>query len=64
MKRIRVLTEFPVVINKLTVDRDHPMDVWNEELLKSQEVRALLEARTIEIVDDASPDVDQGVRTP
>lgn len=54
MKRIRVLTEFPVVINKMTVDRGHPMEVWNEEILESDEVKALLREKKIEIVDDTA----------
>jgi hypothetical protein len=53
MKKIRVLTEYPVVINKMTVDRGHPMDVWNEEILESEEVKVLLRKNEIEIVDDA-----------
>jgi hypothetical protein len=51
MKKIRVLTENPVVIGAMTVARDHPMDIWNEEILKSPEVKALLEQKKIEIVD-------------
>jgi hypothetical protein len=54
MKRIRVLTEFPVVINKMTVDPAHPMEVWNEEMLESDEVKALLRQNKIEIVDDTA----------
>jgi hypothetical protein len=51
MKKIRALTDSPVVINKMTIDRDHPMDVWNEEILKWEDVKQLLEEKKIEIVD-------------
>jgi hypothetical protein len=53
VKKIRVLTQFPVVINSMTVDADHPMDVWNDEILESGEVKALLEQNKIEILDDS-----------
>lgn len=52
MKRIHVLTQFPVVINNMTVDANHPMDIWNEEILESVEVKALLEQNKIEVLDD------------
>lgn len=52
MKQIRVLTPFPVVINNMTVDADHPMDVWNDEILESSEVKALLEQNKIEVLDN------------
>ena len=54
MKQIRALTNYPVVINSMTVDAGHPMDVWNEEILESLEVKALLEQKKIEVVDDTS----------
>jgi hypothetical protein len=52
VKKIRVLTPFPVVINNMTVDAAHPMDVWNEEVLESGEVKALLAQNKIEVLDD------------
>ena len=60
MKQIRALTNEPVVINKMTIDRDHPMDVWNEEILQSEDVKASLDARKIEIIDDAHTEGDKG----
>lgn len=57
MKRIRA-TDGPVIINNMTIDRDHPMDVWNEEILDSQEVRDLLNSNKIEILDDVSQEND------
>jgi hypothetical protein len=54
MKKIRVLVDYPVVINKMTVDAAHPMDIWNEEILNSQDVKDLLKEKKIEIVDDAT----------
>ena len=51
---IRVLVDYSVVINKMTVDAAHPMDIWNEEILNSQEVKDLLREKKIEIVDDTT----------
>jgi hypothetical protein len=53
MKKIRALTDKIIVINSMTIDRGHPMDVWNEEILDSQEVKELLNSKKIEIVDDS-----------
>ena len=52
MKQIRSLTNQPVVINNITIDPDHPMKVWNEEILESAEVKQLLKDEKIEIIND------------
>lgn len=52
MKKIRALTDEPVVINNMTIDRDHPMEVWNEEILQLEGVKKLLREGKIEILDD------------
>lgn len=52
MKKIRALTDEPVVINNMTIDRDHPMEVWNEEILQLEGVKKLLKEGKIEILDD------------
>lgn len=52
MKKIRVLTDHVLVINKMTVARGQEIEIWNEEVLKSDEVRHALETRQIEIIEE------------
>ena len=55
MKRIIALTDSPVVINSMTIDRAHPMDVWNEEILQSAIVKDLKATGKIAIIDGERP---------
>ncbi len=53
MKQIRnLLTNEPVVINNITLNPDQTMDVWNEEILETAEVKQLLEKKMIKIISD------------
>lgn len=52
MKKIRVLTEHVLVLNKMTVARGQEIEVWNEEVLESEEVKQALLAKQIEILNE------------
>jgi hypothetical protein len=36
----------------MTIDPNHPMNVWNVEILESAEVKQLLKEKKIEIISD------------
>ena len=57
MKKIIALTASPVVVNSMTIDRAHPMDVWNEEILQSEIVKNLLATGKIAIIEGERPPV-------
>jgi hypothetical protein len=60
MKWIRALTDKPEVIRNMTIPvGDQPTEVWNEEILQQEDVKALLAAGKIEIIDDASVESDK-----
>ena len=52
MKRIRLLVNEPLVIGNLTLAFGHPAEVWNKEILESDEVKTLLKQGKIEIIDE------------
>jgi len=52
MKKIRVLTDHVLVLNKMTLNKGQEIEVWNEEVLESIEVKNALQAKQIEIVED------------
>lgn len=58
MKKIRVLTDHVLVLNKMTVARGQEIEVWNEEVLESDEVKNALQAKQIEILDERDSPVD------
>ena len=58
MKKIRVLTDHVLVLNKMTVARGQEIEVWNEEVLESAEVKNALQAKQIEILDERDSPVD------
>jgi len=58
MKKIRVLTDHVLVLNKMTVARGQEIEVWNEEILESNEVKQALQMKQIEILDERDNPVD------
>lgn len=50
VKRIRALTQDPVVVNYMTIDPQNPMDVSNEDILSSEPVKALLAPRELKLL--------------
>ena len=52
MKKIRLLVDEPLVIGNLTLAFGHPAEVWNEDILESDEVKALIKQEKIEIIDE------------
>jgi hypothetical protein len=58
MKKIRVLTNHVLILNKMTVAKGQEIEVWNEEVLESNEVKNALQAKQVEILDDRDKPVD------
>jgi hypothetical protein len=52
MKKIRVLTDHVLVLNKMTVSRGQEIEVWNDDVLNSDEVKRAMETKQIEIIDE------------
>ena len=54
MKKIRVLIDHVLVLNKMTVSKGQEIPVWNEEILETDEVKNAVQAKQIEIVEDGA----------